>query len=756
LLIVLFSSCNNGQIGNIADFENLPEATFIGNQTCAECHENAFNNWVGSDHDKAMDTATVSSVVGDFNEAEITTDDGFTTKFYKRDNRFYVYTRGPEGKPEEFEISYTFGVRPLQQYLIPFENGRLQCLPYAWDTENNEWYSLNERVYHGQDIPPDDWLYWTNNGQNWNAMCAECHSTNLKVNYDLDTREFHTTWSEINVSCEACHGPASNHQKWSEVNEEDRPEIPHDGFDRKTIELNAEQLLDQCAYCHARRSSMTDNGTTGDAYLNHFIPQIISSSYYYPDGQIKEEDYVFASFTQTRMYKSHVKCTDCHEPHSLKTKQQGNLLCLQCHDWRDYDTEKHHFHKITGIDSDTVLTQNGFFNKGDGTQCVDCHMTGGIYMGADFRRDHSIRIPRPDVAQKTGSPDACTACHTDKSYDWAMDSLRSWYPEFNDSTHYGELFLASENGDYSSLGGLINLVNDTGTAEMVKAAAIEHLAFIPNPIGLDYIVKFLNDTLPLVRLSATRSYFNPNADEIIQKIGPALTDSLLAIRIVAAEQIMAINKPQLDTFQLMAFKKVENEYLNFQKKTAYFPASRYNLGVYYMNHNEIKKAVHEFKTSLKIDAQYFPAMLNLAVLFSRIGDNQKAEKWLAYTLKEYPDNIDALRYMGLLKAEQKKYNQAIIYMEKVIEINPDNPRIYYNLGLMYQQTGDLKKTEKALQSALSIDPQNYDYLYGLAYFYLQTKNYKNAGLLSQKIVELYPNEEGGYIIQATIQAANQK
>lgn len=745
---VIFS-CNTGQVGKFAEFKNLPNSTFVGNKSCLECHEIEFNNWLNSDHDNAMDTAIAENVLGDFNNAEITTKE-FTTKFYQKNNRFYVYTLGPEGKPDEFEISYTFGVRPLQQYLIAFEKGRLQCLPYAWDTQKKEWYSLNERVYHGQDIPPNDWLYWTNNGQNWNAMCAECHSTDLKVNYDLETREFHTTWSEINVSCEACHGPASNHIKWSEVAEDERPEIPFYGFDRKTIALDTEQLLDQCAYCHARRSSITDNGTTGDSYLNHFIPQLISSEFYHQDGQIKEEDYVFGSFTQTRMYKSHVKCTDCHEPHSLKTKQQGNLLCLQCHDWQDYDTEKHHFHPSTGIGSDTVLTENGFYNKGDGTQCVDCHMTGGIYMGADFRRDHSIRIPRPDVAQKTGSPDACIGCHSEKPYDWAIKNLKIWYPNYNDSIHYGELFLQADNGNYEAFGGLINIINDTGTAAMVKAAAIQHLAQIQSFEGQKAIEELLNDSIPLVRLSATRNYYNPDATELIKAVAPSLTDSLLAIRIVAAQHLLDLDNPKLDTFQLMAFNKVENEYLNFQKRTAYFASSRYNLGVYYMRQNKTKEAIHEFKTALRIDDQYFPAMLNLAVLYSRIGDNLKAEEWLVYTLKQDQENIEALRYLGLLKAEQKDYKQAISYMKKVVDLNPGNARIYYNLGLIYQQTGEMKNAEEALQNALNIYPENFDFLYGLGYFYLQTGNYDYAGQLAARLIELYPEQEAGYYIQSTI------
>lgn len=752
--ILLLAACNNGQFGKVSEFENMSDATFVGNQSCAECHEMEFSNWLDSDHDNAMDTAIIESVKGDFNNAELKFE-GFTTKFYKRDGHFYVYTKGPEGKPDEFEISYTFGVRPLQQYLIEFEKGRLQCLPYAWDTENNAWYYLNDRVYHGQDIPPDDWLYWTNNGQNWNSMCAECHSTNLKVNYDLETREFHTTYSEIDVSCEACHGPASNHVKWSEIEEGERPEIPFYGFSRKSIALTTQQTLDQCAYCHAHRSSITDNGTTGDNYLNHFIPLLISSTNYYPDGQIKEEDYVFGSFTQSRMHKSNVKCTNCHEPHSLKTKQQGNLLCLQCHDWQVYDTEKHHFHKKTGIGSDTVLTENGFYNKGDGTQCVDCHMTGEIYMGADFRRDHSIRIPRPDVGLKTGSPDACTGCHTDSSATWAVKKLKAWYPHYNDSIHYGELFLASENGDQSAISDLINLINDTGTAEMVKAAAIEHLSFVPNKTGRKILEKHLTDTVALVRLAAIRNYFDPEINSFIEQLSPTLSDSLLAIRIVAAQQFMSVENLVLDSMYLSAFNNAETEYLNFQKRTAYFASSRYNLGVYYTRKNNGNAALKEFKTALKIDNQYFPAMVSLALLYSKTGDNVKAEKWLEITLEKDPENRDALRYMGLLKAEQNKLSEAAFYLEKAVSLDPGNARLYYNLGIIYQQTGDLDNAEKSFINALSLYPENYDYLYGLGYFYLQVGNNSKAQQVALRLMELYPGQQGGRYILSSIQKNKQ-
>ena len=106
-----------------------------------------------------------------------------------QDGRFFVHTRGPGGEMGEFEVAYTFGIEPLQQYLIPFTGGRLQCLTIAWDVERGEWFHL----YPDQEVPPDDWLHWTRNAQNWNGMCAECHSTNRIKGYDSESQTFSTT-----------------------------------------------------------------------------------------------------------------------------------------------------------------------------------------------------------------------------------------------------------------------------------------------------------------------------------------------------------------------------------------------------------------------------------------------------------------------------------------------------------------------------------------------------------------------------------
>ena len=291
----------------------------MGRSTCIECHKKEDDLWLGSHHDLAMDVANDTTVLGDFNNYEFR-HKGKTHRMFRKDGKFYINTEGPAGVFGDFQVTHTFGYTPLQQYLVPFEGGRLQCLPIAWDTERGKWFHLGDTVYAGQDIKPDNWLYWTNQAQNWNGMCADCHSTNLKKNYDPETKTFNTTWSEIDVSCEACHGPASDHIIWANLPEGSRPADVNTGLIVRTRDLDNKELLNVCARCHSRRSILGDYEDDNSDLLNYMIPQLITQPIYHADGQILDEDYEYGSFTQSKMFEKLIKCSDCHDSHSAKTR----------------------------------------------------------------------------------------------------------------------------------------------------------------------------------------------------------------------------------------------------------------------------------------------------------------------------------------------------------------------------------------------------------------------------------------------------
>jgi hypothetical protein len=423
-----------------------------------------------------MEIANDETVLGDFDNA-VAEFHGVTSRFYRKDGSFFVHTQGPDGKMGEFEITHTFGWYPLQQYLVPFPGGRLQCLPVAWDVKEKQWYHL----YPDSPIDPKDWLYWTNAGQNWNGMCAECHSTNLKKNYDTQTESYATTWSEIDVSCEACHGPGSRHVAWAELPDMARPQTANFDLVVKAKGMDSRQQVELCAPCHSRRAILGDYTHAEPDLLDSMLPSLLTPELYFADGQILEEVYVYGSFTQSKMYRRNVRCSDCHDVHSIKKVKEGNALCLQCHRADIYDTKAHHFHKSEGEKGESIKSADGevLFEVGSGAECVQCHMPERPYMVIDYRADHSFRIPRPDLSVELGTPNACNRCHFDKTPQWSEEYMTRWYGPGR-RAHYGAILAEGRNQSTNALQKLINLAVDPLYPVIVRSTALSLLAAYPS------------------------------------------------------------------------------------------------------------------------------------------------------------------------------------------------------------------------------------------------------------------------------------
>jgi predicted CXXCH cytochrome family protein len=717
-----------------------PAAYFTGGKACIECHQKEYRLWKGSDHDSAMAVASDTSVVGDFNNAEFTFN-GKTSKFYKRGGKFYVYTEGPGGIMKEFLVEYTFGIRPLQQYLIPFEDGKYQCLPIAWNTREHKWFHMAAMVYKPEDLKPDNWLYWTNQAQNWNSMCAECHSTNLQKNFDLATKTYHTTWQDINVNCEACHGPGSAHIEWARLPEMGRPQDNNTGLIVKTSKITSRQYVESCAPCHARRSSFGPYDHTHSEFLTYAFPQIPTRPAYHIDGQFKDEDYEYGSFTQSKMYMKDVRCGDCHDPHSLKRKFEGNALCTQCHRADEYDTFNHHMHKSKGEAGTSFLNKRGEkLGPGDGALCRDCHMPGQYYMGVDKRFDHSLRIPRPDLSISLGTPNACTNCHDDKNDQWALQWVNKWYGE-KKKAHYGTILADASDGKAGADSGLLKIINSNLYPEIIRATAIGYLSAYQSAKAQEAVRKALNDPDPLLRHAAVEHFMATDSITLFNILAPLLNDPIKAVRMEAANRLMTFNKSTFNEIQYRAFLKALDEYLKSQEYVADFPSGRYNLGNYYSKLNDLPKAVENYQEAIKIDNLFYPAKVNLSLIYYQQGKTDLATNLFLDMIANHPDITDGYYYLALLYGEQRKYTEAIALLETASTKPGSNPRIFYNLGLLYQMTNENGKCETTLLKGLSKDPGNFDLLYALFDFEMKQNNKTKARIYIEQLKSWYPNDK---------------
>ncbi|HET9229412.1 MAG TPA: multiheme c-type cytochrome [Thermoanaerobaculia bacterium] len=621
VLALLLAGCSAPQPPSTLE----PESPFVGRQTCAGCHADQDRLWQGSHHDLAMQEATEATVLGDFDGASLT-HFGTTSTFFRKDGKFFVRTDGPDGKLRDFPIAYTFGVAPLQQYLVEMPGGRMQTLPLCWDTEGKRWFHL-----YSEPVPAGDTLHWTGSNQTWNYMCAECHSTGVRKGYDSKEDVYKTSWSEIDVSCEACHGAGSKHVAWAKGDRKDQSrgfEVrltdsgrgtwiadPDTGMGKRLAPRVATDEIDTCGRCHSRRTVIQES--QGPKLLDSHRPALLEPGLYHADGQIDGEVYEYGSFLQSRMYHQGVTCSDCHEPHSQTLRRVGNALCTHCHSAP----------KLDGHD------------KHENVQCVDCHMPEKTYMGVDRRRDHSLRIPRPDLTVKIGSPNACNSCHSDRSPQWAAAAAERWYGPRK--PHWGEALNA---GDF------VKVATDPQVPAIARATALSRMRSGPeNVIG-----PALRDPDPLVRLGALLAI---EPDARLRLASPLLNDPVRGVRIEAA--------------RILAGSADLTEYQEAQEANADRPEAQLNLGWLAALRGDFSTAESHYRNAMR--SGFAPAYVNLADLYRLQGRDAEGEA----LLRQAPDDASVHHALGLLLVRLGRLDEALPELARAVELAPGEARYAY-------------------------------------------------------------------------------
>ena len=697
----------------------LPPAHYVGAQACASCHAKETQAWQQSHHALAMQVADDKTVAGRF-DGQVLKQDGSVASFFKRDQRYFVKTDGPDGKPGEFEVKYTFGVYPLQQYLVAFPDGRMQALRSAWDARpagegGQHWFNL----YPGEHIDVHDTLHWTRLNQNWNYMCADCHSTKVERNYDVASDTFKTHWNEINVACEACHGPASRHLDWTKASEATRQTDPSMGLsialnERKGVRwipnpvsgnparsapLAMHREVETCAVCHSRRSIIAkDTAPTGRLMDTH-DPVLLSEGRYHADGQQLDEVYVYASFLQSRMYAKGVTCSDCHDPHTGNTRAQGNALCESCHTPAVYDTPTHHMH-----------TQNSA-----GSQCVACHMPSKNFMVINARPDHSIRVPRPDLTVQYGVPNACANCHADKGAQWAADAIAKAHgPERKGYQHFVDALDAARRGKPGAASLLSTLAADTSSPTIARATAVNELRRYASPDALPAIQAALGDADPLMRVAALDALLAFPTQVRGPLAVPLVDDAVLDVRVKAGRVLAGVPDEQLDAGQRAARDRAFAIYKQAQQAIAERPESHYNLGMVDVERGDTAAAEQDFRQALKLQPDFVPAYVNLADMYRNSGHEAQAAGVIDEGLHAVPDNANLLHAKGLSLIRQNQAEQAMPWLQRAHRAEPGNARFAYVYGVALNSAGKGEQARTLWEESLRASPYDASLLFALA------------------------------------------
>jgi tetratricopeptide (TPR) repeat protein len=766
--------------------------SFVGRSRCIECHQTQAEKFAGSHHDLAMDLATSETVIGDFGDTEFTHHD-VVSRLYRDGDKYMIHTEGPTGEMEDFHIKYVFGVDPIQQYMVEFEQasppkegeiGRVQVLRISWDVHGKKWFYLPPPDV-AEKLAANDDLHWTGIAQRWNNMCAECHSTNLQKNFDVQTASYHTTFSEIDVSCEACHGPGSTHIDLATSNSLfwDRKQ----GYGLAKLKgKDPEMQIQSCAQCHSRRRKVHPDFRPGAPFFDHYATELASPLTYFSDGQIMDEVYVHGSFLQSKMYHKGIRCTDCHDPHSVKVKFDGNKLCTSCHEHPagKYDGPSHHHHAPNST----------------GAKCVECHMPETTYMELDPRRDHSLRVPRPDLSVDLGVPNACSRCHFDEEKmpaeqqvgmrqyldyvraaaddpiiqaeigrldRWSLDAVKKWYPNSKQpaTDHWSTYLQAAWDGEDDPSEALLKVVKKKSFPAFIRATALSQLTrFGDVNKHLKEVEPFLEDPHPLVRMAAA---------SVFERLMPQI-DIQLTVRPETVQSIADDLRPKI--YPLLKLLDDPSRLVRAEAARVLSGIDHRVAGtVLYGDENEkVLGALEELRVGVMENNDRAGAHAMMGNIYANLGRYDKAEEAYENALIVEPfstgprTNLAELMdyHMNKLDAQARQYAQqgnrepieelagqiatyqirAEDYRREELpnvardaRLAPNSAPIVYRYATCLYVNGFLDQAVVQLDRTLELEPNNPDFLLMQAMLMEKMENFPRAMNLVEQLIKEVPN-----------------
>ena len=595
---------------------------YVGAAVCAKCHAQIHQEWRESFHSKMMQPATEASVKGDFSQSKVELH-GSNYQLQNRAGNYYITESDLTGKPWQHLIDYTLGSRRVQHYLTTLPDGRIVILPPAWDNITKKWV-------HEADIqnPEEDTVA---PAQVWNKTCYSCHVSQAHKNFDAQENRYHTTWQDLGINCETCHGPGREHISLEQA--ATPAKVPSTAGSAAVINpsrLDATQSTMICAQCHSFRDIYVDGFQAGGNYYDFFLPvmeyRLPSSENpaYWPDGHPRWLSNEAIAFWQSQCFlKGGATCATCHSrPHKINVEQNpqlrpaNNALCTSCHKAIAANTRAHTHH-----------SQNS-----SGSSCIECHMPSTVIGINTYFRDHSISLPVPENTIRHSIPNACNLCHKDKDASWALRQTKVWYGDGvrQKLVAQADSFSAARDGRPEAVQGLLQITSDTTAVAFIRANAIGYLAAFPNdPVAYDAVFGALSDAEPLVRATAAFE-IRPRAaqrEAAAPQLALLLRDPIAAVRVSAAIALVAMGVTQLPSEDEKWFARANELYAARAELNSDDANQQFAAGKFFFLAGAMERSAAAFRATLKLDST-IPAQYYLGRALAEKGDSAEARKIL--------------------------------------------------------------------------------------------------------------------------------
>ncbi|HEX8026902.1 MAG TPA: multiheme c-type cytochrome [Vicinamibacterales bacterium] len=460
---------------------------YLGSDSCAKCHDAEHKQWKDSIHIKMTKPVAEATILGDFRDGTRFADHDRSYAFSTKDGKPFVSVSFGGRAAETYAVDYTLGAKRYQGYLSMLPNGGIYVLPVFWHVGAKRWIDWKELT------PIPDGVH--NIRQIWNTNCFNCHATNIAQGYDIGEMKYKSTWTEMGIGCEACHGPGRQHTELMEAWEKDpgsRPKYDPSSKNTQLTEIfkifttrsaDPKRVYDTCAYCHGNKNNVFVGFKAGDRYADYAMPFLVSEPIptndlqgeFWPDGRPNRFNRPQALSLSGCFKAGAISCANCHLSHSSKNDfslkvnihegRNGDTLCTQCHTTAKYTG--------SGLQSHTFHAPDS-----EGSRCISCHMSDVNWRLLNRRRDHTFQAPVPENTARFGIPNACTTCHDDRTPEWASKQMNTWWRDSDrrgKSTTIADTFYRAGSGDVTALPALAKLAIDRSEGLLIRASAADYV-----------------------------------------------------------------------------------------------------------------------------------------------------------------------------------------------------------------------------------------------------------------------------------------
>jgi Tfp pilus assembly protein PilF len=689
---------------------------YTGSSQCKPCHLAFYKKWSTSHHGSAMQPVTPAFLREHLTPQAAPIKIGDSQYQVKlTDTEGYVEEQGPKGT-RKLPMLHAMGGKNTFYLLTPFDRGRLQVLPLAYDINEKRWYDTaasGVRMHVGQ--APEAPLHWTDPAFTFNTSCYGCHVSQLRVNYDLATDTYHSVWNEPGINCESCHGPGQPHLALFKNPPAKRPD---DIGILKITSLTPAERNETCAGCHSKMSPISPGYQPKQRFFDHYDLVAYESEDFYPDGRDLGENYTYNSWMRSPCLKdAKFDCIHCHTSSGRYkfATENPNGACLPCHQDKVANVQAHSHHKPDSA----------------GAKCIACHMPKTRFAAME-RSDHSMLPPTPATTLKYHSPNACNLCHKDRDAAWADAAVRKWHKNDYQKPvlERAALIDAARRRDWKQLPAMLAYVGRKDVDPIYRVSLIRLLAGCPDNRKWAPLLEAAKDPSPLVRAAAVNALEGDPGPEVREAILRAAQDDYRLVRVRAAALLARYPQNAIT-------EKAQAEYLAALKSRPDDFTAHTNLGNYELDRGNTDAAIRSFETAIKLRPDSTITLVNASIAYSRANRPADADRVLTEALKIAPDNGAANFNRGLLLAEQGKTQEAQTYLRKALAAPDTAPAAAFNLCVMTIQE-NRKEALALCRQAVQGAADNEKYRYTLAYYMAQDGDYAGAAQLLGPFVSTHP------------------